>query len=126
MRRLPPGAKLLDGGCGQGLWTVAYAQRGFDVTGMDLSRTTIATVQRIFPEQRFVVGDIRETGFPDNHFDLYFSWGTFEHFELGLGGPLREAYRVVKPGGYLVITVPFQNPRHLRRLRRDLAQWDDQ
>lgn len=33
----PPGNKLLDAGCGTGRSTVAFAERGFDATGMDIS-----------------------------------------------------------------------------------------
>jgi len=59
-----------------------------------------------------VVGDIRDTGFPENSFDAYFSWGTFEHFEEGFDRVVTEAFRVLKPGALLFVSTPFVNLRH--------------
>lgn len=123
--RLPAGSRLLDGGCGLGEWTLYYASRGFQVVGLDISRATVARLQARFPDHKFVVGDVRQTGFEDASFDGYFSWGTFEHFEEGLGPCLEEARRVLRPGGLLCISVPFQNARHVRRDRQPLWAWDE-
>ena len=112
LAKLPGGARLLDGGCGLGDWTLCFARQGFSVAGLDLSRQTVAQLKLRFPEAEFVDGDIRHTGFPDNSFDAYFSWGVFEHFESGLQDCVREAYRIVKPGGWLFVTVPLDNLRH--------------
>ena len=110
--RLPKGARLLDGGCGLGDWTLCFARQGFSVAGMDLSRQTVEQLKARFPEAEFVDGDIRQTSFADDSFDAYFSWGVFEHFESGLQDCVREAYRIVRPGGWLFITVPLDNLRH--------------
>jgi SAM-dependent methyltransferase len=121
---LPRGSRVLDGGCGLGGWTQYYSSRGLEVVGLDLSRETIDVVRQRLPQIAFVAGDIRSTEFPDSYFDAYFSWGTFEHFEEGLGAPLDEARRILKAGGYLILTVPYQNRRHLHRDRRPLHHWD--
>ncbi len=108
---LPRGARIMDGGCGLGDWTLSLTQSGYDVLGLDLSRDTVAQLQARFPEARFAAGDIRETGQPAESFDAYFSWGVFEHFEEGQQRCIREAWRLLKPGGLLFITVPFENLR---------------
>ena len=123
--RLPDGAGLLDGGCGLGQWARYYASRGFAVTALDISRETIGRLAARFPDVAFVHADIRETGLPDESFDAYYSWGTFEHFENGLGDCFAEARRVLKTNGYPFITVPYQNRRHLRRDLRALEDWDE-
>jgi len=112
MATLPKDARILDGGCGLGDWTLYLARQGFSVVGLDLSSKTVEQLQARFPEADFVAGDIRSTGFGDSSFDAYFSWGVFEHFESGLQDCLREAFRVVKPGGLLFISVPLDNLRH--------------
>lgn len=109
---LPKGARVLDGGCGLGDWTLYFARQGFSVVGLDLSRQTVEQLQARFPEAEFVDGDIRHTSFADSSFDAYFSWGVFEHFESGLQDCMREAFRVVKPGGLLFVSVPQDNLRH--------------
>lgn len=125
LANLLPGSRILDGGCGLGDWTLYYASKGLDVTGLDISRATVQKLKEKFPHGNFMAGDIRSTGFKDNSFDVYFSWGAFEHFEEGLGAPLKEARRILKQGGLLFISVPFQNGRHLRRDRRELWHWDE-
>lgn len=122
---LPKEAKILDGGCGTGVWTRYYTQLGFKVAGIDISETTIKRIKSQYPECNFIRGDITKTDFDDNYFDAYFSWGTFEHFETGFGPCFKEAYRIIKPGGYLFISVPYHNKRHINRDQKDLWFWDE-
>ena len=121
---LPAGSRVLDAGCGLGEWTVFLAQQGFDAVGLDISAEVIETLHRRFPRSQFVQGDIRRTGFDAGSFAACLSWGTFEHFENGLGDCLDEARRVLRPGGWLFMSVPFQNWRHLLRDGRKLETWD--
>ena len=121
---LPKASRILGAGCGLGEWTVFLAREGYDTVGLDLSGSVIDVLQRRFPANAWVRGDIRETGFDTQSFDACFSWGAFEHFESGLGDCLREAHRVTRPGGFLFISVPFQNWRHILRDARRLERWD--
>lgn len=112
LAKLPKGARVLDGGCGTGEWVLALQKQGFSVVGLDLSRKTVAQLNERFPEAEFVAGDIRDTGFEDDGFDVYYSWGVFEHFENGPQDCIREAYRILKPGGLLFASTPLDNLRH--------------
>lgn len=125
LERIRPGSRILDGGCGLGEWTVYLSQRGFDVTGLDISEQTVGRLQVWFPNSHFSAGDLRRTSFADGFFDAYLSWGTFEHFESGLGEWLVEARRIVKPGEWLFVSVPYQNWRLLVRDLRPLERWDE-
>lgn len=122
--RLGAGSRVLDGGCGMGEWSVFLAGRGFRVVGADISEETIARLKEWFPAIEFTRVDLRRTGFPPASFDAYFSWGTFEHFEAGLGGCLEEARRIVRPGGWLFVSVPFYNLRLRLNDSRRLPRWD--
>ncbi len=119
LARLGDGARLLDGGCGLGDWTVYFNRNGHSTLGIDISRATVEKLKALFPDTEFAVGDVRQTGLADESFDAYFSWGVFEHFEEGLQRCVREAFRVLKPGGHLFVSVPFDNLRHGL-----LAAWD--
>ena len=112
LAKLPKGARILDGGCGLGDWVMALDREGFSAVGLDLSRKTIEKLKALFPAAEFAAGDIRDTGFADASFDAYFSWGVFEHFEAGPQACIDEALRILKPGGWLFITVPHDNMRH--------------
>jgi SAM-dependent methyltransferase len=112
LSRLPRGARILDGGCGLGAWTAHLRAQGFEATGIDIAEPTVAELNRLFGAQAFRVADIRATGLPGDSTDFYFSWGVFEHFEDGLQGCLREAFRLLKPGAVLAISVPYDNLRH--------------
>jgi SAM-dependent methyltransferase len=122
---LPQGSRILDGGCGLGEWTIFLAQQGFDTTGVDISETIVDRLQRWCPGRAFVRADLRRTDFETGAFDAYFSWGAFEHFENGLGECLAEAHRLVRPGGWLFVSVPFDNWRLILRDARALERWDE-
>jgi SAM-dependent methyltransferase len=113
--RMAKGSRILDGGCGLGDWVLALDREGFLTTGLDISEKTVAQLQHRFPEADFRSGDIRHTNFNDGELDAYFSWGVFEHFEAGPQDCIREAHRILKPGGMLFISVPMDNLRHALR-----------
>ncbi len=112
IKTMPKGSRFLDGGCGMGDWVVRFTRAGYPTLGLDVSKLTIGKLKEMFPEMEFAVGDIRDTGLPTSCMDLYFSWGTFEHFEEGFDRVVQEAFRILKPGGPLFISVPFENLRH--------------
>lgn len=105
------GGRVLDGGCGLGGWVVYLQSQGFDVLGVDFSAETIERLNDLFPKCNWQYGDITALDCADGSFAGYISWGTFEHFEIGASPPLREAYRVLRDDGLLMISVPYDNVR---------------
>lgn len=105
---LPPGARVLDVGCGRGRHAVSFARRGYRVTGMDLSERALSIARdRAESEQldiAFVRGDMREP-VAENDFDLvvnlFTAFGYFtdpnDHFRAVLA--LKTA---ALPGGHVV------------------------
>jgi len=110
---LPPGAKILDGGCGLGQWVAYLTQCGFDPLGIDISAPTVKRLTELFPDCAWSVEDINAMPYGDAEFDAYLSWGVFEHFEAGVAKPLMEAARVLKDDGLLFISVPQDSWRIL-------------
>jgi len=66
---LPPGARVIDLGCGSGTFTALLARAGFDCVGLDISAKLVAVGRRKHPRIEFVAGDIERLPFPAASFD---------------------------------------------------------
>lgn len=119
---VPAGGKILDGGCGTGQYVSAFAQWGYDSYGVDFAAKTVDFITNIFPLLKVSCQDVRNLDFPDNYFDAYYSGGVIEHFWDGYDPIIKEAYRTLKPGGYLFVSVPVFNS--LRQLKAWLGAYD--
>ncbi len=77
---LRPGSRILDLGCGPGLYTARLSAAGFDVTGVDYSARSIEHARAHDPGTRYLPGDYR-TVEVDGPFDavllIYLDLGTF-------------------------------------------------
>ena len=67
---LPPGASVLDVGCGTGYFTRRLAIDGFDIMGVDTSAEMIDYARSHGTgREQYAIGDARRLPFPDRHFD---------------------------------------------------------
>lgn len=108
-RYIRPDRKVLEGGCGLGQYVIYYSQKGVDIQGVDFAPQVINRIKAGYPDLPVEAGDVQKLRFDDNFFDVYYSGGVVEHFEEGPHQALREAHRVLKKNGVLIITVPFVN-----------------
>jgi SAM-dependent methyltransferase len=115
---LPVGSRILEGGCGQGEKVCALHYHGYDAYGVDYAKETVKKTNQFAPELKIKVGDVRDLPFPDNFFDGYWSLGVIEHFYDGYERIVSEMFRVLKPGGYLFLTVPVISPLRKAKIRR--------
>ncbi len=106
----PPGARLLEVGCGPGHLSVRLARdRGFEVTGLDLdpsmverARANAACEGGAADGLRFEVGDVAALPFADQSFDVVVSTMSMHHWDDPQAG-LAEIARVLRPGGRALI-----------------------
>jgi SAM-dependent methyltransferase len=91
-----PGTRLLDIACGSGYAAGVAAGRGAVVAGLDASEALIAIARARTPNADFRVGDMFDLPFRDGQFDVATS---FNGIWKGCEAALREARRVVRPGG---------------------------
>lgn len=105
-RYIPKGARVLESGCGLARYVRFLQDRGWDVVGLEHSAQTVSQVKEIWPDLSIVLGDAEKSPFPENSFDAVLSLGVVEHWETGPQPPLKDIYRVLKPGGVAIITVP--------------------
>lgn len=118
LARLQPGDKVLDVGCGTGTLALAAKKlvgpRG-EVQGIDAAPEMIARARQKAAqagiEVKFEPAVVERLPFPDSSFDVVLSSLMLHHLPLRLRGEaLREMYRVLKPGGRLLV-VDFEPPR---------------
>lgn len=118
---LRTGIPILEAGCGPGHIVYYLRERNYDVSGLDYAPEALYATLIEFPDLPLLVGDVHALPYPINTFGAYLSFGVVEHFEHGPLPALREAYRVLKPGGALVLTVPHpQLVESLYKLRERL------
>src|SRR3989338_1045379 len=108
-RVLPKGEKMLEGGCGLGPYLIRLRQLGYDVEGIDYNEGPIRKLLAYDPALPVKVGDVTAVPYPDGTFGGYLSLGVIEHFAEGPEKAIREAHRVLKPGGVFVVAVPTRN-----------------
>jgi SAM-dependent methyltransferase len=100
---LPPGARILDAGCGSGRMLDELVRFG-DVSAIDLNPRGVAAA-RARGHAGVMQGRIEDLPFPDQKFDLVTCLDVLEHTADDVH-TLRELLRVTRRGGYLLVTVP--------------------
>lgn len=108
------GMLMLEGGCGIGQYVTFYTLKGVKVIGLDFAQKALKRLNQRVPDLSLCAGNVATLPFQDESFDVYYSGGVVEHFEDGAETSLREAHRVLKKDGILLISVPYFSP--LRRL----------
>jgi 2-polyprenyl-3-methyl-5-hydroxy-6-metoxy-1,4-benzoquinol methylase len=96
-------ARVLDVGCGSGVLLARMQALGWQVEGLEVDPDGVKAARALGVPVR--LGTLEEQKFPDNHFDAVHSAHVIEHVfdPLSL---LRECYRILKPGGTLVVLTP--------------------
>ena len=98
-----PQEQAVDLGCGTGSYTVSLRQQGLSVMGVDISERMLDVARRKSSgDIVFVQSDLRRLPFASEQFDLAICNVVLE-FVSDPGAVLSEAYRIVKPGGRLIV-----------------------
>ncbi len=104
--RSPNNRRILDVGCGTGA-NLRYFSRYGKVTGIDLSKSALQFCN-LRGKYDLIQASGEEIPFRDNSFDVITMLDVLEHIEED-AKTLKELYRVLKPRGTLLITVPAYN-----------------
>ena len=117
LKRFPKGSKVLEAGCGLGVWDFLFEEMGFQSYGVDFSEAAIKAATQYAKEKglhsQFYLGDLRKLPFENNFFDAIVSYGAIEHFDDSENA-VKEFFRVLRPGGACLVTTP--NPFNFHRL----------
>ncbi len=116
---IKPESLVLDAGCGiggSGIWLAR--ERKAQVIGLNLVDKQLTKGKDLVKEKclsqkvNFVKGDYQELPFVSNKFDVFWSLESIEH-STNIDNLIREAFRVVTPGGKIVIAATFLGRREL-------------
>ena len=104
--------RILDVGCCHSSLSIELASLGYEVWGVDINPYRFS--HRNF---RFVLGDVCAVSLPEEHYDRIIAVSSVEHFGLEVYGgrcdaekdriSIRRMHRLLKPGGKILVTVPF-------------------
>lgn len=97
--------KLLDIGCALGYFLESAKKDGWEVVGLDISPYAVEAVRK--GGVKAVEGFLYEAGFERNSFDVITIFQTIEH-DPNPVNLLSEIYRILKPGGILLLITPDQ------------------
>ncbi len=105
---LPPRARILDLCCGYGRHSRAWRESRHHPVGLDFSADLLAKARESQPGGRWVRGDVRRLPFADAAFNaatfMFVSFGYFDTEAEDLEA-LREARRVIRPGGGIFLDI---------------------
>lgn len=107
---------VLDAGCGNGSLSARLAAIARDVHAIDIAANALDPVFASIQNLHFRPMDLEALEYPDSHFDGIACVETLEHL-LHPERAITELYRVLKPGGRLVLTYPTINRTIAKRLR---------
>src|SRR4051812_13861128 len=104
----PPGRATLDLGCGEGRAGAVLRARGHRLTGVDVAPTMVRFARETGAYHEVVEADAVALPMADAAFDLVLAFMSLQDMD-DAAAALREAWRVLEPGGRLVMAVvhPF-------------------
>jgi len=100
---VPRGKLLLDLGCGTGLFMRRYGELGGTAVGLDISRGMVEAAREQGRWFDYLVGTAEVLPFRQGTFEVVSCVLAFSYLEHP-SSMLREAYRVLKPGGILAVS----------------------
>ena len=96
--------RILDIGSGEGFFLNLCLANGWEVFGVEVNSELVKFTEEMFGIKVFD-GPLEDARFPENHFDVVTFWNVLEH----LSAPdtaLRETYRILRPGGCILVRFP--------------------
>ena len=100
----PSEIKILDFGCGSGIFVNELQKRGYQTSGIDISEEAIK-----YGELRGIknlkIQDSHKLDYPNGNFNAVLSMDVLEHLE-DESWAIKEVERILKPGGKFIIMVP--------------------
>ena len=123
---LETGASVFDLGCGVGRHVLYLGERGFHMAGADISPTAVQRTSAACAERGLAfdgqVCDMTTLPWPDATFDAALSTSTIHHaLRANIQRTLGEVWRLLRPGGLLLVDFPCTDRADYAYLRAEVA-----
>lgn len=109
-----PAQKLLDFGCGPGIYSIIFAKVGYEVHGFDISPSNVAIAAELAEKYELggrvnfhtAVGE--QINYPDEFFDVVVGVDILHHVDIGRS--IGECLRILRKGGRAFFKEPVKAP----------------
>ncbi len=95
----PNGGRILEAGCGAGRILRYYADRGYDIVGIDIIKGAVCKLKEIDSTLEVETGDITNLRFEDESFRYVLAFGLYHNLQHNLDKAVKETFRIIEPGG---------------------------
>ncbi len=112
LESIVPQGRLLEIGCGRGYFLHLAKERGYDVTGIEISPVAAEYAKGKY-NIHVLTGDMEKMGPLKMSFDIVTLWHVLEHF-YDPAAVLEKVNKLLDPGGYLILEVPNFNSLKFR------------
>ena len=104
--KLKPGSKIIDIGCGTGHLAKHLSDKGFQVTGIDFSKSMLEIARKRCQSCTFIIADIAEFNYSAELYDAaILSFSIIHLKDDEIEKVLQKTYSALKPGSYAFIAV---------------------
>jgi len=102
LKKMP--LSILDLGCGKGHFTDFMESRGYDVTGVDISRVVISQAKKLYPKCKFLIHNLEYSPL-QKKYDMIYSTQVIEHI-FDLDRFLTNIRNSLDSNGILILATP--------------------
>ncbi len=115
------GLRVLDAGCGSGIYAQALAKKGAQVTGIDVSKKMLEIASNETPTKlgvHYLNGSISKLPFRPTTFDGIVCMYVIENIQ-NINKVFQEFYRVLQHGGFCIISISHPTRAQITKIEKD-------